>query len=364
MKLLLLFLLWVPAAWGQAPPQKKTEAERFFRAGAKAYESGQYEAACRALEHAYELDPLPAIAFSLAQAYRLRYFADANPDHLRRAKTLYQEYLAATPRGGRRHDAATALAEIDPVLSRLDPSTATVELLEQPTQLLITCPIDGARVSIDGGEPLGLPATVDVAPGAHALSVSAEGYFDAVKNAVAVDGRLVVEEIELSAKPALITLTGDAGRIFVDGKPAGAIPLSAPLEVPAGSHALSVVANGRLRWDRSFAAEKGDALGFDVELHTTGQRYLAWTVIAGAGAAAIAGGAFSVGAWRQNQEARELDRLRTTGGIDEAQLDDYEGYLRDRKAFRNTAIGLFSSAAILGLTGALLYLFDEPDLAF
>jgi hypothetical protein len=340
----------------------KTEAERFFRAGAQAYESGQYEAACRALEHAYQLEALPAIGFSLAQAYRLRYFADPNPDYLRRAKTLYQSYLDATPKGGRRHDAVTALAEIEPLLSRLDPSRATVEMLKQPTQLLITCEVEAARVAIDGGEPLPLPATVEVTPGAHELAVSADGYFDQTKSALAVDGRLIVEEIELAPKPARIVLDGDAGRVFVDGQPAGAMPLEAALEIPAGAHSVAVIANGSHRWEKALELERGASLALDVDLNTTGQRYLAWTVIASAIAAAVAGGFTTFGAVRANLRAKEIEGMRTSGAISLQELDAYEGYLDDRRTFRNTTIGLYSTAALLGLTGALLYLFDQPEL--
>jgi hypothetical protein len=338
------------------------DAERFFRAGAKAYESGQYEVACRALEQAYQLKPLPAIAFSLAQAYRLRYFADQNPDFLRRAKALYESYLEKTPKGGRRHDAATALAEIEPLLSRLDPSRATVELLKQPTQFLITCEIEGAQVSIDGGEALPLPATVEVTPGPHQLAVSADGFFELTKSALAVDGRLIVEEIALAPRPAQIALAGEEGRVFVDGKLAGAIPLSAPLEVAAGAHSLAVIANGSHRWEKSLDLERGSSLAIDVDLRTTGQRYLAWTVIGTAIATAAAGSLATIGAVRANNRARELDQLRSTMGLSAEQANDYDGYLDSRTTFRNAAIGLSSSAAILALTGALLYLFDQPEL--
>ncbi len=337
---------------------EKSEAERFFRAGARAYESGQYEVACRALEQAYELDPLPAIAFSLAQAYWLRYFADAKPEFLERAKVLYQRYVEETPKGGRRHDAVTALAEIEPLLARIDPSHATVEILKQPTQLLVTCEIESAHVSIDGGDPVPLPATVEVAAGPHRLLTSADGYFDQSKNAIAVDGRLIVEEIALVPRPATIALSGDPGRILVDGRPAGDLPT--PIEVAAGPHTLTVLANGRRRWDRSIEVTRGQALDLGVELRATPQRYLAWTALGGAALAAAGGALATFGAARANHLARGIEDRRLSAGITPHDLDAYHGHLEDRSAFRGAAIGLYTTAAALALTGTLLYLFDEP----
>ena len=57
-----------------------TRAKEAFKTGAAAYAAGEYVAAIRALETAYELMPLPAIAFSLAQAERKQYFVSHEAD--------------------------------------------------------------------------------------------------------------------------------------------------------------------------------------------------------------------------------------------------------------------------------------------
>lgn len=357
-----LVLIAVSALISTSAQAGQQSAERFFRAGAKAYEAGQYDIACRALEQAYELTPLPAIAFSLAQAYRLRYFADPNPDHLRRAKELYEAYLEKTPSGGRRHDSVTALAEIEPMLAHLDPKRSTVEVVTKPTQLMVTSQLDEAVVSIDGGPPFATPATVEVTPGPHDLLVSAEGYFDVSKKAIAVDGRLIVEEVELRPKPAQVEVKSDPkARVFVDGRAAGATPLAAPLQVPAGPHAFTIVANGRKRWEQRLELARGDRTSLEAELETTGQRIAAWTFVGSAGVTAILGGLAALGAGGANRDARHLNEKRELGGLTSAELADYDALLADRRTFRGAAIGLLSTTAVLGLTGLLLYLFDEPD---
>jgi hypothetical protein len=57
----------------------RQEAEQFFRAGERAFKNNSFQAAAEMFERAYATLPLPAIAFSAAQAYRLQYALDADP---------------------------------------------------------------------------------------------------------------------------------------------------------------------------------------------------------------------------------------------------------------------------------------------
>src|SRR5262245_36246218 len=72
-------------------------AKDLFKAGAAAYGAGDYRAAIQALEGAYRLTPLPAIAFSLAQAERREFFVSREPSHLARAVELFRLYLTQVP---------------------------------------------------------------------------------------------------------------------------------------------------------------------------------------------------------------------------------------------------------------------------
>ena len=87
------------------PASDVERAKESFRAGATAYAAGDYLAAIQALDAAYQLTPLPAIAFSLGQAERRQYFVDHASDHLRRAISLFHRYVELSPTGSRRADA-------------------------------------------------------------------------------------------------------------------------------------------------------------------------------------------------------------------------------------------------------------------
>ena len=74
-----LFVLAFLLAPSVARADDLADAKNYFKAGASAYAAGDYLAAIQALDAAYRLTPLPAIAFSLAQAERRQYFASREP---------------------------------------------------------------------------------------------------------------------------------------------------------------------------------------------------------------------------------------------------------------------------------------------
>ena len=120
---LALGLACAPAASAQTTVE---QAKTLFTAGASAYASGQFEAAIQAFESANRLVAKPAIVFSIAQAHRRQYFLDKNAEHLRTAIAKYHQYIDQVAEGGRRADAAQALAELEPMLSKItaDPAAS------------------------------------------------------------------------------------------------------------------------------------------------------------------------------------------------------------------------------------------------
>ena len=108
-------LLLATPSFAQQPPDLE-RAKASFKAGANAYAAGDYLAAIQALEDAYEISPLPAIAFSLAQAERKQYFRDEKRAHLERALSLFERYLEQETRGARREDARLAINQLQQLL--------------------------------------------------------------------------------------------------------------------------------------------------------------------------------------------------------------------------------------------------------
>ena len=105
------------ATAAHADPQ--AEAERYFRAGAKAYAAQNFQAAAADFDEAYKAMALPEIAFSAAQAYRRLYRVDPKPDYVRRSVELYRVYLDKVKTGGRVGDAADSLGEMERELDHL-----------------------------------------------------------------------------------------------------------------------------------------------------------------------------------------------------------------------------------------------------
>jgi len=187
---LVLVCLLAPAV---ALADDKSDAETLFRSGERAFTAAHYADAADAFEQAYAKLPLPAIAFSLAQAHRLQYFVDNQPQHLDRAVQLYHAYIDKQKTGGRVADAVANLAQIEPLLRELQASGAMkggAPVVAKRTRLMVTSDVEGARATIDGdGGPT--PLVREVTPGEHTVVVEADGYASyTVKTSAIADAAL------------------------------------------------------------------------------------------------------------------------------------------------------------------------------
>lgn len=69
------------------------EAQAEYAAGGDAYALGNYEQAVQHFERAYELSQEPALLFNLGQAYTRWYDISNDPEHLKKARRLYENYI-------------------------------------------------------------------------------------------------------------------------------------------------------------------------------------------------------------------------------------------------------------------------------
>jgi hypothetical protein len=360
----LLTLTAAPVAGQQRA--ELTQAKSYFSAGASAYEMGDYAAAIQALAAAYRLTPLPAIAFSLAQAERRQYFVSHEPQHLQRAIELYREYLQHVESGGRRADATDALAQLEPLALRSAQEAAPAA---QPpaaidkTRLMISCAAPQARVALDGGQGVPSPAIARVEPGMHQVRVSAPGFFDVERSVEAVEGALIPIEVALRERPASVLLRAEPeAELHIDGTLAGSVGAPKQLSLPSGSHSFGFASNGHhARLVRARLAP-GDTRSIAVQLETTQQRTAAITLFVVSGAAIVAGGLFTGLSLQQEHTADQLSRKRETQNITPAELDDYDEAKASRNGWRVAAISSFGVSLAAGVTGLLLYALDEPDL--
>ncbi len=341
------------------------QAKVQFNAGAQAYSAGRYDAAVAAFEDAYRLAPKPQILFSLAQAERKNYFAGGKrePQMLVHAVAHYEQYVKEVKEGGRVPDAADALSELGPLAAKLEPSVAT----QQPTpastaaRVTIYSPVEGAKVSIDGGAFVDAPFIGEVTPGKHQVRVTADGYGDASREVVGEPGVRTTLDMPLEEKPAELVVESErALDVYVDGRAVGVAPSSRPFHVAPGAHVVSLVSNGRKIDSHDVVLVHGERQVVNAELQRSGQRTLSG-VILGVGAASVVAcvvtGAVSLSAESNAKKIRDA-----SGNISGPDLTDYQSSVKQRDDFKTASVVTFSAGGGLLLTGAFLYFFDKPGL--
>lgn len=354
-----------PAAAAGGDAAQIEQAKMLFNAGAQAYEAGRFATAVQAFQQAYALAPRPAILFSMAQAERKSYYVDKRPQDLRNAITHYHAYLDQVPTGGRRGDAADALAELEPLAARLSPAEGSAgagpPVAEQKTRLMVTSQTSGAKAALDGGAPEDVPLIEEVSPGKHHVRVWADGYFDEERDALAAQGSLAAIDVPLRERPALLSVTLDTrASIAVDGRAVATTPLAQPLELPSGTHVVTITKNGYRAFSREVTLAHGGSARLDARLEQSGQRTAAWIVLGAAAAAAIGGGVFTGLAFVEQSNAQSILDAKNRGPIQGSDLASYGSDVSTRDQWRTAAVASFGAAAGLLLVGGVLYFFDQP----
>lgn len=362
---------------GSAAADRKA-AERFFRAGAKAYDAQNFAAAAQNFERAYAEEPLPEIAFSAAQAYRRQYRVDPQPRYVKRAVDLYKLYVQKVKSGGRVGDAADSLGEMAHELEKLGAAgKLTAQEAEGLTSLgvsvvfadtvakpmheiedraagpsvTVETSIDGNHVEPDVMQPLG--------PGDHVVRAVATGYAPLEKTWRLVAGRQDMAELELKPLPARVTVDAEPGAtISVDGRRA----ITMPIEVAAGHHLFVAARRGREPAGVELDVTRGQDKTVALPLAKTTRRWLVPWVAGVAGGFAVFSTLGAFGALHYDHKAAgEYNAMRTPGDQTPAALQQYN----DDHARRDQLVtGVYITGAIalgIGLTAAWMYYFDTPS---
>jgi len=373
--------LLVASLLGTARAEDRAMAERYFRLGEKAYQAQNFEAAGQNFEKAYKHFPLAEIAFSAAQAYRRQYRIDPKPEYVALAVKHYKTYLGKVKSGGRVADAADALSEMQQELEKLIKSGVKVsEDLARDYTILNINPSLGKQASGGGmqevadvdrkevtkivvqldGKPAEPFAPINITPGEHRISVSADGYFTQEKVTNVQQGASQIADIELLPKPAKVTVNTEAGaKILVDGRPQP----TAAFDVDAGRHVVSVLHRGRKGVARELTVRRGQELVLEQPLEMTGRRRTVPWLLVGSGVAFALTGVNVVLALRKDSEASDLldERIRMMGDQTAATLEQYN----DARTWRDRYVTAtwMTGAACVSLAGiaALLYYTDNPS---
>ena len=356
---------------GFAQPQPPTPAspdrgdraagQAAFRVGVQAFRANRFGVAAQSFEEAYEADPRPETAFSIAQAHRLQYYRDRISWRVQRALQLYQRYLEELPSGPRARDAIDRIGELEPILGELRRRGELVPYVAPvKTQLVVGAEgVERAKVTIDDRE-VALWEPVDVPAGSHEVVVDAEGFELARRRVVIAAGRFLPVDIALRAKPGRLTVRAEAGAtLYVDGRRLGTLP-SAAVAVPPGERFISVTRRGRVAWNDVVTIGRDRSLAVDAELEPTGQRRAAWWVLGAGLAVGAASGATAVWAHVARRDARVLDEKRRSLNATPADLARYNERVADVRFRAQLSTGLGIGALAIGLVGGALWWFDTP----
>ncbi|MCL2779422.1 MAG: hypothetical protein FWD73_15620 [Polyangiaceae bacterium] len=343
----------------------RREAKMFFGVGAQAYERGDFLSAIAAFGEAQRRAPNVAVTYAIAQAHRRQYYIDKNPQHLLSATSGYREYIKQAPGGPHAAKSAQYLAELGPVEERVGYGvSASAGGLQQATRLSVSTSSSAkAMVSLDGAEPVPAPLISQVTPGKHVAVVTAPGFQDERYEIVAAKNAFVAVDATLKGAPARLVVTGPAGpRVEVDGRLVGQVPLTSPVVVASGVHHIVAISQpGRDPDVREIEFGRDELKHLDVSLHTSTQRQIALGAFVGAGVLAVATVAFAGVAANRHHAAKNLLNTRDTRALDPTELSKYSSARNASTTWTTVAIGTGIGAAAVGVTGLVLYLFDDPS---
>lgn len=366
--LLVVLLLVCSARAVQAQPTVDLErAKASFRAGAAAYAAGEYPAAIQALAQAYELTPLPAIAFSLAQAERRQFFADRDPHHLERAIELFRRYVAQEPTGSRRADALDALAQLEPLATSAGvpqntPARVLPERTAAPTRIMVVSEASEARAALDDGALAPVPVVREVLPGPHRVVVEAPGYFPADRTLTAVAGELILSEVVLRERPSRLRIaTSVDAELYLDGSFVSLGGSGVVLEQPSGRHTLTVAESGRRTEHHALTLRRGETIQLEVLLQPSRQRLVSRGLFIGGAATAVGAIVLAQLTLHENRSASRFLTARRRGQAEAADLGGYNESRRKRGSYRMASGLSLAVAGALFCAAIITYVFDQPN---
>jgi len=247
-RILIISCLLLAGAPGRAQTRDHTveEASRHFEAGDKLQDEGNYAAAAREYERAYQLAPHPRPLFNIAKLHELQG---------QRADALewYRRYLRES-RDGKDDEAYRKRAAMRVRFLESTPARLKVACdLEEPTQF----DLDSARVIIttDDGQvkEARCDEVTDLRAGHYRVTVRAPNYETSrIEDLPAKIGEPYTYVFPLRRKKGQVRVFADPddalvladGNIRID-------PAGVPSALPAGIHTLRVEAPGRVTDERS-----------------------------------------------------------------------------------------------------------------
>ena len=192
----------VPTAHAQTKDEELARARMLDHEGVRAYREGRYKDAIRYFSEALKLGGPASEVWNIAKCHiRL--------DEPEQASEMIQRYLA--------------LPGLSPE-DRAEASEQAQELQRRRSPLTVSSSPSGATVYLDGKRDVAgtTPLSIDIAPGAHAVAVEAQGYRPYSTQVTAHFGRAVIVDAQLAKGSG-----GKTGAAGTGGEPLRRISLGA-----------------------------------------------------------------------------------------------------------------------------------------
>jgi tetratricopeptide (TPR) repeat protein len=222
--------------------------------GKKEFQQGNFEAAIREFKAAYDIKPSPGVLYNIAKAYEkmARY---------EEAIDFYTQYLDLNPSASDRPD-------VEETVRRLKKSIKDrfQELSVSSDPPLADVYLDDRNSGLQGQTNL----RIKVAPGPHTLYLDLNGTEPVKRDFVMPDDKPLALEFQMKKLAnignAVITVSVDGARIFIDGAIVGLSPYKQKKQLSAGNHQLTVEAQGFPRVTRDFEIIRDKDTPLDIKL--------------------------------------------------------------------------------------------------
>jgi tetratricopeptide (TPR) repeat protein len=206
--------------------QAKARAQALLSEGTTAYSHGDYATALDKFTAAYKVFPSPKLWFNIGQANR-------DLGRPVEAVAAFDRFLT---------DAGDAPPE-----TLAEARRSAAELKTKLGQIQVTCPVDGAEITIDGKQvgsaPLG--NMVWTTPGRHQVAAQQSGFSPAIEDVVAVAGQAVSVNLDLRPIDLRTTVVEPSDAALVGGG-APAAPAATEQDQPLYKNVWFWVAVGAL----------------------------------------------------------------------------------------------------------------------
>lgn len=339
------------------PPEQRDQAamEQLFASGAKAYREGRFEAALEAFVAAYEAYPNPSLIYSAGSCHRRLFLMTGDATQREFATRRYTDYLLEEPHGKYSVQAQEYLNS----LRVIEASGMDEEVL---TRLLVAASVDGAMVSVDGGESTDAPAVLSVDPGPHEVTVEAPGYHPFTQRIEVPEGTTPQVQAELRQIDARLSVRGPSGAaVLVDGLEVARLPMNDPVPLAPGAYEVVVAKSGYETYRREVTVERDEDVALDAPMRVSTKRVLAYTLMGLGGGAAVASGVFTGLALDAQRRALDLNDQREGDGIPEDAWSPYDSWRDKRDTYTTTAIATGIAGGALLITGGILMAIDRPE---